>query len=211
MSLPGKWVIFDYGNVVSEEQSGDDLAALAGEAQVPVAAFRDAYWPRRIDYDRADLDGWEYWGDVAERLGQHWDDQRITRLSQLDTASWLHLRPGTVALVEELSAAGQPLALLSNAPVEVADAVARLPLARHFRHLVFSCHVKATKPDPDCYRAALDRIGAQPGDVIFTDDRAENVAGAARLGMTALPFTAPGTLRASLAAALSGSGFQPGR
>lgn len=202
MSRPGAWVIFDYGNVISQSQSGEDVAALAREAQAPVAAFQAAYWPRRIDYDRADLDGWEFWGDVAERLGQRWDDERVARLMKLDTASWLRLQPGTLALVEELSAAGQPLALLSNAPAEIADAVARLPLARHFRHLVFSCHVKATKPDADCYRAALDRLGAQPGDTIFTDDRPENVEGARQVGMTALRFTGPDALRAELSALL---------
>lgn len=203
MSRPARWIIFDYGNVISQGQPEEDLAVLAREAGTSVAGFRDAYWPRRIDYDRADLDGWEYWGDVAERLGQRWDDRRIARLMWLDTESWLHLRPGTVALIEELSAAGQRLALLSNAPVEVAGAVAQLPLARHFEHLIFSCHVKATKPDADCYRAALDRLGARPADVIFIDDRAENVAGAQRLGIPALRFTGPGTLRAGLAALLT--------
>ncbi len=202
MSEPVSWVIFDYGNVISEPQPDADLAALAREAGTSVAPFDDAYWPRRIDYDRADLDGWEYWGDVADRLGQRWDDQRIARLMRLDALSWLHLRAGTLALVEELSAAGQRLALLSNAPLEVADAVERLPLARHFRHLVFSCHLKATKPDPECYRAALDRLGAQPQETVFIDDRTENVDGAARLGIKALRFTSPAALRDQLSALL---------
>jgi putative hydrolase of the HAD superfamily len=202
VSEPVSWVIFDYGNVISESQPEADVAALARAAGTSPARFRDAYWPRRIDYDRADLDGWEYWSDVAQRLGQRWDDQRIGRLIWLDTVSWLHLRKGTAALVEELSSAGQRLALLSNAPVEVASAVAQLPLASHFRHLVFSCHVKATKPDPDCYRAALERLGAQPADVTFIDDRAENVAGALRIGMSAVRFTGPDTLRADLSGLL---------
>jgi putative hydrolase of the HAD superfamily len=199
------WVIFDYGNVISQPQPEEDLAALAREARTPVGAFRDAYWPRRIDYDRADLDGWEFWGDVAERLGQRWDDRRIIRMMWLDTVSWLHLRAGTVALVEELSAASKRLALLSNAPVEVADAVAQLPLARHFEHLVFSCDVKATKPHPDCYRAALDRLDTEPAGAVFIDDRAENVAGARQLGITALQFTDPDTLRTQLSALLGTS------
>jgi putative hydrolase of the HAD superfamily len=203
MSRPANWVIFDYGKVISEGQPEEDLAALAREARTTVPAFQGAYWPRRIDYDRADLDGWEYWGDVAGRLGQRWDDRRIARLMWLDNASWLHLRPGTVALIEELSAAGQRLALLSNAPAGVADAVAQLPLAGHFQHLVFSCHVKATKPDPDCYRTALERLGAEPAEAVFIDDRAENVSGAQRLGITALQFTGPDTLRAQLAALLT--------
>jgi putative hydrolase of the HAD superfamily len=202
MSRSAKWVMFDYGNVISKPQPEEDLAALAGEAETTVAEFSEAYWPRRIDYDRADLDAWEYWSTVAEQLDQRWEDRRIARLMWLDTVSWLHLRAGTVALVEDLAAAGHQLALLSNAPAEVADAVSLLPVAQHFEHLVFSCHVKATKPDPDCYHAALGRLGAQPADVIFIDDRAENVAGADRLGIRGQHFTSPDAARSQLSALL---------
>ena len=199
---PVGWVIFDYGNVISKPQPAEDIAALARAAGTGVAEFGAAYWPRRIDYDRADLDAAEFWGGVAERLGQRWDDRRIAELARLDAASWTHLRPGTASLIEELSASGQRLAMLSNAPVEVAEVVADLPLLRHFEHLVFSCYVKATKPDPDCYYAALELIGARPAETVFIDDRPENVAAASRLGIGALRFSTPEALRPQLLALL---------
>jgi putative hydrolase of the HAD superfamily len=87
--------------------------------------------------------------------------------------------------------------------VEVARAVAELPLARHFEHLVFSCDVKATKPDADCYRATLERPAAGPADAVFIDDRTENVAGARQLGITAIQFTGPEALRADLSTLLT--------
>ena len=120
----------------------------------------------------------------------------------LDIASWMHLQPGTMRLIEDLAANGTRMAVLSNAPYGVADAVAALPLARHFEHLLFSCQLRAAKPDPRCFHMALARLGAEPADVIFTDDRAENVEAATRLGIRAFRFTGADALRTRLAVQL---------
>jgi putative hydrolase of the HAD superfamily len=88
--------------------------------------------------------------------------------------------------------------MLSNAPADVAEAVGRLPVAAHFEHLIFSCFLKSAKPDPGCFSAALAVLGAEPGEVIFIDDRADNVASAARMGMAGVRFTDAGPARADL-------------
>src|SRR4029077_8945512 len=74
------------------------------------------------------------------------------------------------------------------------------PLAAYFEHLLFSCFLKTAKPEPDCFRAALGVLGASPSDVVFLDDRAENVAAAAALGIRSLRFTDAAAARAGLAA-----------
>lgn len=194
------WVLFDYGNVICAPQPEQAVAALARAAGCTVAEFGDAYWSHRLDYDRAELDCTTYWQKVAAGLGRSFSDADIAELTRLDIASWLHLNAGTVALVEDAAAAGHRLALLSNAPAEVATVVAGLPVARHFEYCAFSCFLRVAKPDPACYRAVLERLGAPPGEVVFLDDRPENVAGAAALGMRAVLFTGPRQARAALAA-----------
>jgi len=37
--------------------------------------------------------------------------------------------------------------VLSDAPAETAAAIAGLPVARYFEHLIFSCELKIGKPD----------------------------------------------------------------
>ncbi|HEY5986158.1 MAG TPA: HAD-IA family hydrolase, partial [Streptosporangiaceae bacterium] len=86
-----------------------------------------------------------------------------------------------------------------NAPAEVAEAIIRLPVAAHFQGAAFSCFLGSAKPDPGAYLAALELFGASPSEVIFFDDRSENVAGAAALGMRAVLFTTPDDARAALA------------
>ena len=102
-------------------------------------------------------------------------------------------------LITGLAAAGQRLALLSNAPADVAEAVQALPVAGYFEHLVFSCALKSAKPDPECFQATLAVLGAEPADVIFLDDRPDNVAAAAALGMVSFQFTGAAAARADLA------------
>jgi FMN phosphatase YigB (HAD superfamily) len=62
-------------------------------------------------------------------------------------------------------------------------------ILRHFDHLVLSHEVKAMKPDPRIYAAALAHAEAEPQECFFTDDIAEYVEGARRAGIDAEQFT----------------------
>jgi putative hydrolase of the HAD superfamily len=193
------WVMFDFGGVVCTPQPEEDLAALAAAGGVTVAEFWDAYWLPRRAYDEGVLTAETFWQDVAARLGTSFSGAQVAELVRLDVASWAHLREGTVRLIRDLDEDGKRLALLSNAPAEVARAVAALPVARHFEHLLFSCDFGSAKPDPGCFGQALGRLGAPAEEVIFIDDREENVTAALGMGMRAIRFTAPEQARAGLA------------
>jgi putative hydrolase of the HAD superfamily len=200
------WVMFDYGGVVSHPLGQDDLALMAAAADAEVPALLDAYWEWRRAYDLAELDAPEYWRQVGRSLGRGYGEAEIAELTRLDKAAWLRLQAGTVALIEDLAAAGLPLALLSNAPDELAEAISALPIAAHFGHLIFSCQLKSAKPDPECYAHALATMGARPDEVIFLDDRSENVAAAAALGLRSVHFTSPSEAREAVTERLTGTG-----
>ena len=194
------WVLFDYGGVICQPQPEADVALLARAAGCTIQEFREGYWAHRLDYDRGELDGVTFWQKVAAGAGRSFTAAQIAELTRLDIASWLHLQPGTVTLIEDLAAAGYRLALLSNAPAEVADVMAALPVvAAHFEHCTFSCYLRAVKPQPEVYQAVLTLLGASPGEVVFLDDRPENVAGAEALGIRSVHFTGPDEAREALA------------
>lgn len=52
-----------------------------------------------------------------------------------------------------------------------------------------------TKPDQAIYRRLLERFSLVPGECLFIDDNAANVAGAIQAGMAAVRFTDPATLK----------------
>jgi glucose-1-phosphatase len=68
-----------------------------------------------------------------------------------------------------------------------------------FESVTLSYVVKAMKPDPRIYRAAIDSMGLPPGACVFFDDIEENAAGARAAGMHAFQYTSHDRLIADLA------------
>jgi putative hydrolase of the HAD superfamily len=81
------------------------------------------------------------------------------------------------------------LVLLSNTNAIHFDMVSeRYPLLRHFDEYVLSYKVRAMKPSPRIFEAAIAAAQCAPEECFYTDDIAEYVEGARRLGMDAVQF-----------------------
>lgn len=192
-------LLVDYGEVLSApltEVAVADLAALAGQ---PRTTFLDRYWRLRAAYDLGQPPA-EYWSAV---LGRDLDGspEVVDRLTRVDVRGWLKSNPLTLrALVGHANRTGARLALLSNAPEPLARAVDRLDWARRFDHRYYSCRLGVAKPAPQAFRHVLTDLGAQPGEVLFIDDRAENTRAARDLGMRTITFTSAGDLDRELRA-----------
>jgi 2-haloacid dehalogenase len=106
---------------------------------------------------------------------------------------------GSVAILEELRAAGHELHALTNWSTET------FPIAREryaflawFGTILVSGEERLIKPDPRIFRLLLERIGHQAEACIYIDDSPKNVAAAADLGFAALHFQSPEKLREEL-------------
>jgi len=107
--------------------------------------------------------------------------------------------PGTVAILEELRAAGLQLLALSNWNADTFAAVrGDYPFLRYFEHIVLSGEERVTKPDPEIFQRLLARSGRRAEECIFIDDVAANVAAAQSLGFDAIQFRSPRELRGEL-------------
>ncbi|MER6444112.1 HAD family hydrolase [Streptomyces venezuelae] len=194
-------VLFDMFGVIAHHQSPEGRARLAGLANVPEEAFWTAYWGLRQQYDRGDVTGQEYWGAVAEELHTDYDDARIPELIEADLDSWSGVDTAMVELIEELAASGRRIALLSNIPEELAARYQeRHPWLRCFETLGLSCRIGWAKPEPGAYLWSCLSLDLDPEQILFVDDRAENIAAAEQLGMHGHLFAGRAPLRAALAA-----------
>lgn len=190
------WVLFDYGEVLTRPPSAEVGELIAAELGVPVARLWPAYWHGRERYDRGAVDAEGYWRSVAEQLGTE-PPRDLGRLVALDQEAWFDVDPDMLALLDEL-ARHTPLAMLSNAPLDLAAKVDDAPWAGLFRHRFFSARLGLTKPDRRIFAQVCDLLGVRPAEVLFVDDREVNVAAAAELGMRAVRFTGVEPLRAEL-------------
>jgi glucose-1-phosphatase len=74
------------------------------------------------------------------------------------------------------------------------------PILRHFHDLVLSYEVKAMKPSPAIYQAAIARAQCRPEECFFTDDIPAYVEGARQQGIDAVQFESCEQLMRELAA-----------
>jgi putative hydrolase of the HAD superfamily len=184
------WLLCDYGEVLSEPPAESDRAELAALAEWDLARgdFWAAYWVDRVAYDRADLTAEKYWSRL---LGHPPARDQLARLTERDTAGWLHPNHRSLAAAQRARQRGLHLAIFSNAPIEVAKGIDGAPWLAPFTRRFFSCQLRAVKPERAAYRAILAGLRARPSDVVFFDDRPANVAAAAELGIDARLFEDP--------------------
>lgn len=112
--------------------------------------------------------------------------------------------PASVALLERLATAGVKLFALTNWPAQTWPPVHPAPEAyaflQHFSDIVVSGEVGLRKPDPAIYALARRRFGLAPGEAVFIDDLAVNVAAAEAEGFHGIQFHSPDQVAADLAA-----------
>ncbi len=96
--------------------------------------------------------------------------------------------PGAEELLAELSLR-RPLFVLSNYPRWYEHLRERFDLDRYVAGHFPSYIVGARKPDPVFYQRVLAELELQAEELLFSDDRQENVQAAAELGMVAWHFT----------------------
>jgi putative hydrolase of the HAD superfamily len=182
-------LILDYGNVLTHTQDQTWMDQAAHRLGADVTAFRAAYWQHRPAYD-ADLTAAEYWQRVlaASRRGAGaLGATDLAWLIEADIASWSVYHDEVWALAARFRRTGGRAAFLSNSGPEVMARVReRWPLDARFDAVVISCEVGVSKPDPRIYQLCLDRLGLPAPETLFVDDRADNIEGAARVGLRTL-------------------------
>ncbi len=115
-------------------------------------------------------------------------DQELLQLSvnayfrvKLD---YVELYPDSIPALEELKDEGYKLALISNAMPSNRLVYEELGLERFFEVALFSYEQGIRKPHPEIFMAALERLGAGPGEAAMVgNDPVSDIAGAGLLGM----------------------------
>ncbi|MGW0804586.1 HAD family hydrolase [Nonomuraea sp. NPDC002799] len=197
------WIVFDYGGVLSLPQPESDADAMALAVGAEPEAFKRGYWEHRLDFDRGALTPLAYWAAV---VGRSVTATETARLVAMDIASWAHPDEGTIAVLDDLLAAGGDVALLSNAPVCIGDGLDQLPWIAALGRRFYSGRMGLVKPERAIYDEVARGLGADPSDIVFIDDRPENVEGAERAGMTGVRFTDAAALRRTLAGVREAAG-----
>jgi len=90
----------------------------------------------------------------------------------------------SVALVEDLRGSGYGVHLGTNQEHHRATYMRRdLGFDQRFDVSVYSCEIGLAKPDPAFFERAVAMVGCLPEEMLFVDDRADNVQSARGVGL----------------------------
>jgi putative hydrolase of the HAD superfamily len=190
-------VVIDYGGVLSLLPTAQALGRLRAAAGLDANGFDETWERHRRRYDCDQLSARAYWELVG---GRNYDDETLERILAEDAACWARVDTEMAAWMDALKARGLRIGLLSNMPREQwARLQAGLEWLALCDAVTVSFEVQTAKPDAAMYRHCLDGLGLAPEEVVYVEDRSENIRAAEAIGMSCVLFTGVGALREELA------------
>ncbi|MFF7174770.1 HAD family hydrolase [Streptomyces pseudovenezuelae] len=188
-------LLLDYNGVLGLQPSTGMWTRLADLAEWPdrhLPSFQEAFWAPRNAYDAGELSDLAYWAKV---LGHHPGPRWLRTLRAADTQMWTRTDPRVLDILyrARAQAVGLPMVLISNAPAHLSNVLDATDWRRELMtDALYSARLGLCKPDPAAYERALAATGvADPGRVLFIDDREDNCLAAAALGLRILHYTGP--------------------
>ena len=189
-TTPVEAVLFDYGLVLTGPPHPPAWERMKALLHTEEAPFHAAYWRPRHAYDLGELSGESFWLAVAQEVGQAPDEQTIKALLDADTELWTQPNRPMIDWAAALQATGVRTGILSNlGDVMETGVLAACPWLLRFDHLTFSHRLGIAKPDLAIYRHAAEGLELTPAQILFIDDRADNIEGAKQAGMQTIQYT----------------------
>lgn len=97
--------------------------------------------------------------------------------------------PGSVDFIKYIHDKGYKLALASSAaPARIQMFLKKLKLEKYFQTVVSGDDVDHSKPDPDIFLLAAERLGVKPRDCVVVEDATNGVQAASRAGMKCIAY-----------------------
>jgi putative hydrolase of the HAD superfamily len=194
-------VIFDYGMVLTGppvKAAHDSMVRVTG---LNFDDFEKFYWADRHAYDEGKLSGVTFWQKFRADTGLPLTPEQLDELNRLDAQMWTTSDPAMLAWHEQLKARKILTAILSNMGDSVLENIEREFAWIHgFDVQVWSYQLGVAKPAPEIYQHALEKLGTQPQETLFLDDKQVNIDAARELGIEGLLFTDVDQLRRDLVA-----------
>jgi putative hydrolase of the HAD superfamily len=184
-----KALIFDFGNVLMHTVDYNprhrwDTLLHVSQGTVERAVHNTESW---LQAQRGEISIVAYWQDVAHRLNL---TQGQVQSLATDFYAGDRLDDSLLSAIRDWHKQGVTIGLLSNDSVELRPKLQQLGIDTLFNPLIISAEIGVMKPALAAYHAVLNALPHySPEDVVFIDDRLDNVQGAQAVGMTAIHYS----------------------
>lgn len=189
-TLPIRAILFDFGMVLSAAPRQAEWQKMRELLHIEEPIFHTLYWKHRDEYDKGTLSGTEYWRTIAQEAHAPIDSATVRLLKQADTMHWTAPNEDMVDWALRLQRAGYRIGILSNIGDAMEEGVRReCDWVESFDHHVWSHRLKMRKPEPEIYAVAAEGLEANMEEILFIDDREENIRAAQQLGMRGMVYS----------------------
>ena len=176
-----KVVVFDLGKVLVDFDYGLAARGLAVNCTASAAEVRAVIdqTPLLFRYEEGQMTTQEFFTEVKARIGFRGGFEEFAApFGDIFTEL-----PEMTALHAELRARGVPTFILSNTnDIAISHIRRRFPFFANFDGYVLSYECAALKPHARIYEITEERTGCRGGEILFLDDKPENVEAAVPRG-----------------------------
>lgn len=179
-------VLFDFGKVLSLSPDPEVWHQMIRISGLTEPQLEDGYWKFRDDYDAGLLTGNEYWRNI---VGESASSDQLEQLKAADVALWTQMNQPMLDWVAALHRHGFRTGILSNMPDAMAEGIcAQFDWIANFDHTIWSHALKLRKPQLEIYRAAVAGLDTPAENILFLDDKTENIQAAEEAGMQGILY-----------------------
>jgi 2-haloacid dehalogenase len=190
-------VVFDLGKVLVDfdYSIAARKVAASGTASLAAIEYFLSQSPLLIRYETGQATRQQFFGGVRTATGFRGP---IEEFSEFFADIFTPIPP-MVEIHATLRRQGVPTYIFSNTNDLATEHIRRsFPFFSDFDGYILSCEIGAMKPDPKIYEALERLAGRRGGEILYLDDRPENVAAGAGRGWQVILHVSPEESRAAM-------------
>lgn len=178
--------VFDFGGVIAKTDHQEVAHFIAQSLDIPDSEALNAIKQLKERTKQGEQEQ-EFWIRYTKAKGIELPKNWIEKLNEARFYALKEI-PGMVALIKDLQRQGYQTALLSNVRESHAKIKRKLGFYDLFNPLLLSYEIGVSKPDSKAYEILLNQLKVPPQNVIFIDNKSENIAAAKALGLDGILF-----------------------
>lgn len=197
LSATSQAIVFDFGGVLTTEPNREAVVNfLCTSLNLSAQEFERVNQQKRqmVKEGKTDQEFWlQYAKERKIALPKNWiqDFNKVMKNA-------IGINSKMYDLVYQLKQRGISVALLSNIDDRLAKLIRSFGLYEPFDPCLLSCEIGLEKPDPKIYEMLLQEMGLPAKEIVFIDDKLENIEAAKQVGFDAVLFISQDQLQGEL-------------
>jgi putative hydrolase of the HAD superfamily len=180
-----KTIAFDWGGVLIDNPAEAIVTYCANKLDVPTQIFLNTLNKYLPKFQIAEISEKIFWQQICADL-----NVQVSRTNSLWGEAFRSVYSPKVKMFElaaELKKQGFIISILSNTEMPAYQYFKELNY-EVFDELIFSCIEKIRKPDSKIFEIALEKSNSSANQMIFIDDRMDNIKAAEYLGINTIRY-----------------------